>query len=75
MTAVEKIESVLGTGLLLRQLVRETKRCQEPLFGRPRGRTVDSSPSSATVRFVQRGPPNGTPRTMECRRAESSPSV
>jgi hypothetical protein len=44
-------------------------------FGRPRGRRVDSIPSSFAVRTIQGASPNGRPRWMLSRRRFTSNSV
>src|SRR5438128_5349380 len=43
--------------------------------GRPRARTVDSSPRRRTVRCVQSGEPYGVPRVTERRTAASSAKI
>ena len=54
------------------------KRCQDSFFlfgGRPRGRSVDSSPSRAAIATIQSSLPNGLPHAMQRRTAVSSLSL
>ena len=66
--------AVAASGMLNRAVEERVSGTESLLFGRPRGRRVDSKPKRRTVRSLQESSPNGLPRRTLRRAALNSAS-